>query len=81
MVQEVAFVEEMQKQRDTLVEGLRQNQQDIPAAKANQIAFDLLEKIRRLRFQQKSHAAAYAVVAYQTCLSGRPITRWNFCAP
>src|SRR4029434_8106119 len=36
----------------------------IPAAKANQI-FDLLEKFAGYGFN-KSHAAAYAIVAYQT---------------
>ena len=37
---------------------------NIPAAKANQI-FDLLEKFAGYGFN-KSHAAAYAIVAYQT---------------
>jgi len=36
----------------------------IPAAKSNQI-FDLLEKFAGYGFN-KSHAAAYAIVAYQT---------------
>src|SRR5215472_8849252 len=56
-------VEEMQKQRDIFVKGCaRMN--NIPAGKANQI-FDLLEKFAGYGFN-KSHAAAYAIVAYQT---------------
>jgi DNA polymerase-3 subunit alpha len=56
-------VEEMAKQRETFVKGsARENQ--IPASKANQI-FDLLEKFAGYGFN-KSHAAAYAIVAYQT---------------
>jgi DNA polymerase-3 subunit alpha len=45
-------------------QGLRQDRQQYPAAKANQI-FDLLEKFAGYGFN-KSHAAAYAIVAYQT---------------
>lgn len=56
-------VEEMQKQRDKFVKGCAQTHQ-IPAAKANEI-FDLLEKFAGYGFN-KSHAAAYAMVAYQT---------------
>src|SRR6185503_16397020 len=56
-------VEEMQKQRETFVKGAARTNQ-IPAAKANQI-FDLLEKFAGYGFN-KSHAAAYAIVAYQT---------------
>src|SRR6185369_16418596 len=56
-------VEEMQKQRETFVKGAAKVN-GIPAAKANQI-FDLLEKFAGYGFN-KSHAAAYAVVAYQT---------------
>ena len=56
-------VEEMQKQRDTFVKGCAATNK-IPAAKANQI-FDLLEKFAGYGFN-KSHAAAYAIVAYQT---------------
>jgi DNA polymerase-3 subunit alpha len=56
-------VEEMQKQRDTFVKGCAKTN-SIPAPKANQI-FDLLEKFAGYGFN-KSHAAAYAVVAYQT---------------
>ncbi len=56
-------VEEMQKQRETFVKGAgRVN--NIPAAKANEV-FDLLEKFAGYGFN-KSHAAAYAIVAYQT---------------
>jgi DNA polymerase III subunit alpha len=56
-------VEEMQKQRDNFVKGCARTN-NIPAAKANQI-FDLLEKFAGYGFN-KSHAAAYAIVAYQT---------------
>ena len=56
-------VEEMQKQRDTFVKGCAKTN-NIPPAKANQI-FDLLEKFAGYGFN-KSHAAAYAIVAYQT---------------
>ena len=56
-------VEEMQKQRETFVKGCAAKNK-IPAAKANQI-FDLLEKFAGYGFN-KSHAAAYAIVAYQT---------------
>lgn len=55
--------EEMAKQRDTFVKGCAKTN-NIPAAKANQI-FDLLEKFAGYGFN-KSHAAAYAIVAYQT---------------
>jgi DNA polymerase-3 subunit alpha len=56
-------VEEMAKQRDKFVTGA-QSVNGIPAAKANQI-FDLLERFAGYGFN-KSHAAAYAIVAYQT---------------
>ncbi len=56
-------VEEMQQQREKFVKGCHEKNK-IPAAKANQI-FDLLEKFAGYGFN-KSHAAAYAVVAYQT---------------
>ncbi|HEX3798213.1 MAG TPA: DNA polymerase III subunit alpha [Verrucomicrobiae bacterium] len=56
-------VEEMQKQRETFVKGAAKTNQ-ISASKANQI-FDLLEKFAGYGFN-KSHAAAYAIVAYQT---------------
>src|SRR5438128_1459911 len=55
--------EEMAKQREVFVKGCSRVNQ-IPAAKANQI-FDLLEKFAGYGFN-KSHAAAYAIVAYQT---------------
>jgi DNA polymerase-3 subunit alpha len=56
-------MEEMQKQRETFVKGCA-HVNHIPAAKANEI-FDLLEKFAGYGFN-KSHAAAYAIVAYQT---------------
>jgi DNA polymerase-3 subunit alpha len=55
--------EEMAKQRDAFVKGCAKVN-SIPAGKANQI-FDLLEKFAGYGFN-KSHAAAYAIVAYQT---------------
>jgi DNA polymerase III subunit alpha len=56
-------VEEMQKQRETFVKGCREKNH-IPEKKANEV-FDLLEKFAGYGFN-KSHAAAYAIVAYQT---------------
>jgi DNA polymerase-3 subunit alpha len=56
-------LEEMAKQRASFVQGCAKVN-NIPAAKANQI-FDLLEKFAGYGFN-KSHAAAYAIVAYQT---------------
>jgi DNA polymerase-3 subunit alpha len=56
-------IEEMAKHRDIFVKGCAEKNQ-IPKTKANQI-FDLLEKFAGYGFN-KSHAAAYAVVAYQT---------------
>src|SRR5437773_3907818 len=55
--------EEMASQREIFVQGAARLNK-IPAAKANQI-FDLLEKFAGYGFN-KSHAAAYAIVAYQT---------------
>ena len=55
--------EEMARQREAFVKGCAKVN-NIPAPKANQI-FDLLEKFAGYGFN-KSHAAAYAVVAYQT---------------
>jgi DNA polymerase III subunit alpha len=55
--------EEMAEQREIFVAGCA-TANKIPAAKANQI-FDLLEKFAGYGFN-KSHAAAYAMVAYQT---------------
>ena len=56
-------VEEMAKHRDKFVKGAA-TINNIPADKANAI-FDLLEKFAGYGFN-KSHAAAYAIVAYQT---------------
>jgi DNA polymerase III subunit alpha len=56
-------LEEMARQRAAFVKGCKE-MNNIPEAKANQI-FDLLEKFAGYGFN-KSHAAAYAVVAYQT---------------
>ena len=56
-------VEEMQSQRAKFLKGCAEINK-IPASKANQI-FDLLEKFAGYGFN-KSHAAAYAIVAYQT---------------
>jgi DNA polymerase-3 subunit alpha len=56
-------VEEMQKQRDNFVKGCAKVN-GISGSRANQI-FDLLEKFAGYGFN-KSHAAAYAIVAYQT---------------
>ena len=56
-------VEEMAQQRAKFVEGCKTTN-NIPEAKANKI-FDLLEKFAGYGFN-KSHAAAYAIVAYQT---------------
>src|ERR1041385_9055158 len=53
----------MAQQRAIFVKGCKDKNR-IPEAKANQI-FDLLEKFAGYGFN-KSHAAAYAIVAYQT---------------
>jgi DNA polymerase-3 subunit alpha len=55
--------EEMAQHRKLFVKGAKERNQ-IPEAKANAI-FDLLEKFAGYGFN-KSHAAAYAIVAYQT---------------
>jgi DNA polymerase-3 subunit alpha len=55
--------EEMAKQRETFVAGCR-DKNGIAESKANEV-FDLLEKFAGYGFN-KSHAAAYAIVAYQT---------------
>jgi DNA polymerase-3 subunit alpha len=55
--------EEMRRQRASFVKGCKEKSQ-IPEAKANHI-FDVLEKFADYGFN-KSHAAAYAMVAYQT---------------
>ena len=70
-------VEEMQKQRDTFVKGCAATNK-IPAAKANAI-FDLLEKFAGYGFN-KSHAAAYAIVAYQTAYLKANYPVEFFCA-
>jgi DNA polymerase-3 subunit alpha len=70
-------VEEMQKQREAFVKGCAAINK-IPAAKANQI-FDLLEKFAGYGFN-KSHAAAYAVVAYQTAYLKANYPVEFFCA-
>ena len=54
---------EMDAQRETFVEGCAAHNA-IPAAKANEL-FDLIDKFAGYGFN-KSHAAAYALVAYQT---------------
>ncbi|MCG6874375.1 MAG: DNA polymerase III subunit alpha [Betaproteobacteria bacterium] len=54
--------EEMAKHRTTFVEGAKRN--GITPARATQL-FDLMEKFAGYGFN-KSHAAAYALVAYQT---------------
>ncbi len=56
-------VEKMQKQREKFIKGCAATNK-ISAGKANDI-FDLLQKFAGYGFN-KSHAAAYAVVAYQT---------------
>ena len=70
-------VEEMQKQRETFVKGCHE-QNNIPKTKANQI-FDLLEKFAGYGFN-KSHAAAYAIVAYQTAYLKANFPVEFFCA-
>ncbi len=56
------IAEEMAKERPKFVEGSKKNGVDVK--KAQQV-FDLLEKFANYGFN-KSHAAAYAVVSYQT---------------
>ena len=69
--------EEMAKQREIFVKGCAKVN-GIPAAKANQI-FDLLEKFAGYGFN-KSHAAAYAVLAYQTAYLKANYPVEFFCA-
>jgi len=69
--------EEMAKQREIFVKGAAKVN-GIPAAKANQI-FDLLEKFAGYGFN-KSHAAAYAIVAYQTAYLKANYPVEFFCA-
>ncbi|MBX3564789.1 MAG: DNA polymerase III subunit alpha [Sphingomonas sp.] len=54
---------EMDAQRETFVKGCAEHNQ-IPAAKANEL-FDLIDKFAGYGFN-KSHAAAYALLAYHT---------------
>jgi len=70
-------VEEMAAQREKFVKGCAATNK-IPAAKANQI-FDLLEKFAGYGFN-KSHAAAYAIVAYQTAYLKANYPVEFFCA-
>ena len=69
--------EEMAKHREIFVKGCKEKN-NIPATKANQI-FDLLEKFAGYGFN-KSHAAAYAVVAYQTAYLKANYPVEFFCA-
>ncbi len=55
-------IEVMQEQRQIFVKGA--SKKDIPEQQSNQI-FDLMEKFAEYGFN-KSHSAAYALVAYQT---------------
>jgi DNA polymerase-3 subunit alpha len=70
-------VEEMAQQREKFVKGCKETN-NIPATKANQI-FDLLEKFAGYGFN-KSHAAAYAIVAYQTAYLKANYPVEFFCA-
>jgi DNA polymerase-3 subunit alpha len=69
--------EEMAKQRAIFVKGCKEKNQ-IPEKKANEI-FDLLEKFAGYGFN-KSHAAAYAIVAYQTAYLKANYPVEFFCA-
>jgi DNA polymerase III subunit alpha len=70
-------LEEMVKQRAIFVKGCKEKNH-IPESKANQI-FDLLEKFAGYGFN-KSHAAAYAIVAYQTAYLKANYPVEFFCA-
>jgi len=70
-------LEEMAKQRANFVQGAA-SMNAIPAAQANQI-FDILEKFAGYGFN-KSHAAAYALVAYQTAYLKANYPVEFFCA-
>jgi DNA polymerase-3 subunit alpha len=70
-------IEEMAKQRAGFIKGCAEVNK-IPAAKANRI-FDLLEDFAGYGFN-KSHAAAYAVVAYQTAYLKANYPVEFFCA-
>ncbi|MGA2864373.1 MAG: DNA polymerase III subunit alpha [Verrucomicrobiota bacterium] len=69
--------QEMAKQRDSFVKGCARVN-NIPAGKANQI-FDLLEKFAGYGFN-KAHAAAYAILAYQTAYLKANYPVQFFCA-
>jgi DNA polymerase-3 subunit alpha len=69
--------EEMAQQREIFVKGCHEKN-NIPKTKANQI-FDLLEKFAGYGFN-KSHAAAYAIVAYQTAYLKANYPVEFFCA-
>ncbi|MCX7723109.1 MAG: DNA polymerase III subunit alpha [Verrucomicrobiae bacterium] len=69
--------EEMAKQRANFVEGCRRTNR-IPKEKADRI-FDLLEKFAGYGFN-KSHAAAYAIIAYQTAYLKANYTVEFLCA-
>lgn len=69
--------DEMARQREVFVAGCAAVNQ-IPEARANEI-FDLLEKFAEYGFN-KSHAAAYAVVAYQTAYLKANYPVEFFCA-
>jgi DNA polymerase-3 subunit alpha len=70
-------LEEMAKQRSSFVEGCKKIN-NIPPDQANDI-FDLLEKFAGYGFN-KSHAAAYAIVAYQTAYLKANYPVEFFCA-
>jgi DNA polymerase III subunit alpha len=69
--------EEMAKQRTVFVKGCKETN-SIPEKQANEI-FDLLEKFAGYGFN-KSHAAAYAIVAYQTAYLKANYPVEFFCA-
>jgi DNA polymerase-3 subunit alpha len=69
--------EEMAMQREVFVKGCAKVN-NIPGPKANQI-FDLLEKFAGYGFN-KSHAAAYAIVSYQTAYLKANYPVEFFCA-
>ena len=56
--------EEMAKQRESFVKGAAARWQDLTAARAGHL-FDLIEKFAGYGFN-RSHSAAYALIAYQT---------------
>ena len=69
--------QEMAEQRAVFVKGCKEKNH-IPEVKANEI-FDLLEKFAGYGFN-KSHAAAYAIVAYQTAYLKANYPVEFFCA-